>query len=96
MIKKIFSTLWKLVLSATVLLFIASHFSTVIHDFSTRYVTHPVRGFYAALCNTLPIPFFEIGAVILVLAIPFLIWRYVGGFGRITPLLLSLEIILFG
>ena len=96
MIKRIFYTLWKLVVAGTVLLFIASHFSTVIHGFSTRYITHPVRGFYAALCNTIPIPVFEIGAVLLVLAIPFLIWRYVSGFGRITPLLLALEMIVFG
>lgn len=96
MLKRIFYTLWKLVVAGAVLLFIASHFSTVIHDFSTRYITHPVRGFYAAVCNTVSIPVFEIGAVLLVLAIPFLIWRYVSGFGRITPLLLALEIIVFG
>ena len=96
MIKRIFYSLWRLAVAGAVLIFIASHFSTVIHGFSTRYITHPIRGFYAALTNTFPIPLFEIGAVLLVLAIPFLMWRYVSGIGRLTPLLLSLEIILFG
>ena len=95
MIRRIFYSLWKLTVAGAVLLFIASHFSTVIHGFSTRYLTHPVRGFYAAVCNTVPIPVFEIGAVLLVLSIPFLAWRYISGFGRITPLLFALELIVF-
>ena len=96
MIKRIFYTLWKIVVTGIVLLFVASHFSTVIHDFSIRYVTHPVRGFYAAVCNTVSIPIFEIGAVLLVLIIPFLAWRYIMSYGGLAPMLIILEVIVLG
>lgn len=96
MIKKIFSTLWKLVIASAVLLFIASHFSSVIHSFAMRYVTHPIRGFYAALFNTVSFPTFEIGAVILLISIPFFIWRYLYGIGSLKPLVVVLEFIILG
>ena len=61
-----------------------------------RYVTHPIRGFYAALFNTVNFPAFEIGAVILLISIPFFIWRYLYGIGSLKPLVVVLEFIILG
>lgn len=96
MVIKIFSFIWKLVLVFLVLLFIASHFSTAINTFAVSYVAQPARSFYAAVCNTAPIPYFEALAVALLLSIPFVIWRYISGRGSLSVLLRAVELCAVG
>ncbi len=96
MVIRFFSYIWKIVIVFLVLLFIASHFSPVIHNFAVLYVTQPARSFYAAVCNTVSVPLFEISAVLLVISIPFVIWRYISGRGGLSVLIRAVEICAVG
>lgn len=96
MVKQVLSALWKTVFVLTVILFVGAYFFEPVYELAERRVALPARTLYAAVLNGVPLPVFEVGAASLLLAIPFVIWRYIKGKGSLGVLTLALELFVFG
>lgn len=96
MIKKVFSFLWRVFFIFLIVLFIAAHFFEEIYVFAAGKVALPIRNFYSAICNRFPFSVFEIGAMLFLLSIPFIVWRFIKGKGSLSPLTVALQFFLVG
>lgn len=96
MIKGILSILWKAVFIVLAVSLVLSHMSPSFSDAARAHISLPVRNFLAALTNGIGFPTFELIALFLILSIPFLVWRFILGRGRLSALLLVLQLFVGG
>ncbi len=96
MIKKVLTFIYFSVLVFALTLFIFSCVNSRVSLVARELISPPVRSFYAYFTNFIDASVFEILLIVLVILIPFLVYRVILGRGRLMPLLLILSFFAFG